>query len=34
MRLAIEKIARELGEGENLEQYRSILEHDSVADDT
>ena len=33
VRLAIEKIARELGEGENLEQYRAILDHEAVADD-
>lgn len=28
VRLAIEKIAKELGEGDHLEEYRAILESD------
>ncbi|GAA5511638.1 hypothetical protein Dcar01_00350 [Deinococcus carri] len=33
VRLAIEKIARELGDGEHLDEYRLLLDHDEVADD-
>ncbi len=33
VRLAIEKIARELGEGEPLDDYRNLLEDDSVKDE-
>ncbi|AFZ66033.1 hypothetical protein [Deinococcus peraridilitoris] len=33
VRLAIEKIARELGEGEQLDDYRALLEDESVKDE-
>ena len=33
VRLAIEKIARELGEGEQLDGYRNLLEDESVKDE-
>lgn len=33
VRLAIEKIARELEEGEQLEDYRALLEDESVKDE-
>lgn len=33
VRLAIEKIARELGEGETIDGYRSLLEDEDVKDD-
>jgi hypothetical protein len=33
VRLAIEKIARELGEGEHIDEYRTLLEADELADD-
>lgn len=34
VRLAIEKIAQELGEGVHLEEYRAILDSENVSDDT
>ncbi|THF84835.1 transcriptional regulator [Deinococcus sp. KSM4-11] len=34
VRLAIEKIARELGEGAHLEEYRAILEADDISDES
>ncbi|PNY81711.1 transcriptional regulator [Deinococcus koreensis] len=33
VRLAIEKIAKELGEGAQLEDYRAILEADTIHDE-
>lgn len=33
VRLAIEKIARELGDGEPIDGYRSLLEDEDVKDD-
>lgn len=33
VRLAIEKIAKELGEGEQLDEYRALLEEEDVKDD-
>ena len=33
VRLAIEKIARELGEGEHLDEYRHLLDNEDVADE-
>lgn len=33
VRLAIEKIARELGEGEPLADYRSLLEDEGIKDE-
>ena len=33
VRLAIEKIARELGEGEYIDEYRTLLDTDELADD-
>ena len=34
VRLAIEKIAREMGEGEQLEELRSLLDDENVSDDS
>lgn len=34
VRLAIEKIAKELGEGAELESYRAILEKEGVSDES
>ncbi|MFC4452956.1 transcriptional regulator [Deinococcus sonorensis] len=33
VRLAIEKIAREMGEGEQLDEYRAMLEDEDLRDD-
>lgn len=33
VRLAIEKIARELDEGEQIDEYRALLEDDRVKDE-
>jgi len=33
VRLAIEKIAKELGEGEHLDAYRSMLDEDDIKDE-
>ena len=33
VRLAIEKIAKDLGEGESLEDYRAILESEDISDE-
>ncbi|MFC4424627.1 MULTISPECIES: transcriptional regulator [Deinococcus] len=33
VRLAIEKIAQELGEGAHLEEYRAILDSEQVSDE-
>ncbi|AWN23050.1 transcriptional regulator [Deinococcus irradiatisoli] len=33
VRLAIEKIAKELGEGEELSEYRALLDADDLRDD-
>ncbi|WP_420596612.1 transcriptional regulator [Deinococcus sp.] len=33
VRLAIEKIAKELGEGEQMDEYRVLLETDDLRDD-
>ncbi len=32
VRLAIEKIAKELGEGEQIDEYRALLETDDLRD--
>ncbi|WP_293914411.1 transcriptional regulator [Deinococcus sp.] len=32
VRLAIEKIAKEMGEGEQIEEYRALLETDDLRD--
>lgn len=32
VRLAIEKIAKELGEGEQMDQYRALLEEEDLRD--
>lgn len=34
VRLAIEKIAKELGEGAHLEEYRAILDSDDMKDES
>ncbi|ACO46787.1 hypothetical protein DEDE109153_10855 [Deinococcus deserti] len=34
VRLAIEKIAQELGEGIHLEEYRAILDSEDISDET
>lgn len=34
VRLAIEKIAKELGEGDNIEDYRAILETTELSDES
>lgn len=34
VRLAIEKIAKELGEGAQLDDYRAILETEGISDET
>jgi hypothetical protein len=33
VRLAIEKIAKEMGEGEQIDEYRALLETDDLRDD-
>ena len=33
VRLAIEKIAKELGDGEQFDEYRALLETDDLRDD-
>ncbi len=33
VRLAIEKIARELGDGEPIDEYRALLDADDLRDD-
>ncbi|GAA4022728.1 hypothetical protein GCM10022631_41560 [Deinococcus rubellus] len=33
VRLAIEKIAKELGDGEQFDEYRALLEADNLRDD-
>ena len=33
VRLAIEKIARELGDGEQFDEYRALLDADDLRDD-
>jgi hypothetical protein len=33
VRLAIEKIAKEMGEGEQIDEYRALLEADDLRDD-
>lgn len=33
VRLAIEKIARDLGEGESIEDYKALLEEEEVRDE-
>ena len=34
VRLAIEKIAQELGEGDHLDQYRALLDTEGVTDES